>query len=269
MSNVSEVRTEAVASPPLRAVPLSKINRHVSTAAQCNECCVKRHCLAAPADAKHVTELEALIDHWHPMKKNRRIIREGDPCNAVFLVRSGSVKTCQTLANGEEQITGFHFPGDMFGLDGLASKVHVNTAVTMETTSLCALPLQRLLSCQHEWVGVEQRFFLLLSELLNRKDNHSMILSKNIAHERIAAFLLDLAQRFEHRRLSSLCFYLPMSRTDVSRYLGLSGESVSRGFTRLEQDRVVKTRGRMIEIIDTSVLATLAGMMPEPQRQLA
>lgn len=270
MSSLSEIGVKAAACPPLSAVSFDKVTRHSSTAAHCNECCVKRLCLAASADTHDLNELETLIDHWRPMSKERYVTRQGDPFNAVFLVRSGSVKTFQTLANGEEKITGFHFPGEIFGLDGLPGKVHVNTAVTMETTSLCALPPQRLLSRQHEFVAVEQRLLLLLSELLNRKDNHSLMLSKNRAHERLAAFLLDLSQRYERRHLSSSCFSLPMSRTDVSRYLGLSLESVSRAFALLERDNVVTPSGRMIEIVDRYALELLAGItIPEPQCEIA
>ncbi|MGI9289019.1 MAG: cyclic nucleotide-binding domain-containing protein, partial [Pseudomonadales bacterium] len=251
MSNLSDIRAGTVASPSLRTVPFNKTTRHRSTAVHCDRCCMQRFCLAADTDTSQLAELDTLIDHWHPMTKETHIVREGDAFNTVFLVRSGSVKTCQTLANGEEQITGFHFPGEIFGLDGLADKVHVNTAVTMETTSLCSLPLQRLLSRRRELVGVELRLLLLLSELLNRKDNHSLMLSKNRAHERLAAFLLDLSHRFGRRHLSSLCFSLPMSRTDVSRYLGLSLESISRAFALLEKDHVINPRGRLIEIIDS------------------
>ncbi|MGI9292345.1 MAG: cyclic nucleotide-binding domain-containing protein [Pseudomonadales bacterium] len=269
MSNLSEIRVPATTSSPLRAVPFNNTNCHRSTVVHCNECCMKRHCLAASTDVGDLAELETLIEHWHPMPKERHVMREGDRFNAVFLVRSGSVKTYQTLANGEELITGFYFPGEIFGLDGLADKVHVDTAVTMETTSLCSLPLQRLLSRQPQFVGVEQRLLLLLSELLNRKDSHSSMLSKNRAHERLAAFLLDLSHRFERRRLSSLCFSLPMSRTDVSHYLGLSLESVSRAFGLLEKDRVIKPSGRVIEIIDSYELESLAGVVHEQRRQLA
>lgn len=263
------LKTEAVASAATRTISLNKIVRHPSAAVSCEECCMQRLCLAANIDGHDLAALESLIDHWHPMPKDRHIVREGDVFNAVFLVRSGSVKTCKTLANGEEHITGFYFPGEMFGLDGLAGNLHANTAVTMETTSLCALPLQRLSSHQTGGAGVGQRLLLLLSELLNRKDEHAMMLSKNKAHERIASFLRDLSFRFERRRLSSVCFYLPMSRTDVSRYLGLSVESVSRAFARLEKDGVIKSNGRMIEIVDSYALTSLAGAMLEPQRQFA
>ncbi|MGI9285919.1 MAG: cyclic nucleotide-binding domain-containing protein [Pseudomonadales bacterium] len=262
-------KTEAVGSTAMGSVALNKVVRHPSAAVSCDECCMQRLCLAANTNSHDFAALEALIDHWHPMPKDRHIVREGDAFNAVFLVRSGSVETCQTLANGEEHITGFYFPGEIFGLDGLASKVHVNTAVTMETTSLCALPLRRLASRQAAVVDVDQRLLLLLSELLNRKDNHAMMLSKNKAHERIASFLRDISLRFERRRLSSVCFCLPMSRTDVSRYLGLSVESVSRAFARLEKDGVIKSNGRLIEIVDSYALTLLAGTILEPQRQFA
>ncbi len=269
MSSFSEIQAGVVASTKLNAVPINNVERHAARSVHCNACCMQRLCLAADCNADDMSELEKLIDHWHPMPKERYIVREGDPFDGVFLVRSGSVKTCQTLANGEEKITGFHFPGEIFGLEGLSGNNHMHTAVTMETTSVCMLPLQRLVSRRQQLPAVERRLLLLLSELLNRKDEHSSMLSKNRADERLAVFLLELSGRFERRHLSSVCFCLPMSRTDVSRYLGLSLESVSRAFALLEKAQLIKPNGRMIEITDKSALASLAGAVLESQREIA
>ena len=268
MSNLAGI-TAASGVSTLNAVTIDNSHHYSSKSVHCAACCTQRLCLAADCNADDVTELEKLIDHWHPMRKERYIVREGDPFHGVFLVRSGSVKTCQTLVNGEEQITGFHFPGEIFGLEGFSGKTHSNAAITMETTSLCKLPLKRLVSHGQEVFTVESRFLLLLSELLNRKDDRSSMLSKHKAHERLAVFLLDLSARFERRHLSSCCFYLPMSRTDVSRYLGLSLESVSRAFTSLEKNQVIKPNGRIIEITDKLALASLAGAAHESQREPA
>lgn len=269
MSSLSELEVKAPAANPLNAVTLKGSHCQPAKSVHCHQCCMKRLCMAADSSSLELPEIDKLIDHWHPMPKERYIVREGDAFNGIFLVRSGSVKTCQTLANGEEQITGFHFPGEIFGLDGLSSQAHVNTAITMETTSLCVLPWQRLLSRRQDLPKIEWRFMLLLSDLLNRKDGHSSMLSKNRAYERLAAFLLELSCRFERRHLSSLCFSLPMSRTDVSRYLGLSLESVSRAFAFLEKHKVIKPSGRMVEIIDKVALESLAGAVNESRRETA
>ncbi len=263
MFRLSEGAANAVTANFSRAVPIDTASR--TRTVHCDACCMQHLCLGSDSKAIDVAEFETLIDHCHPIPKERYIAREGDPFEGVFLVRSGSVKTCQTLANGEEHITGFHFPGEIFGLDGLSSNSHINNAISMETTSLCSLPLQRMLSNRKTTSTIEIRFLLLISELLNRKDEHSSMLSKNRAHERLAAFLLDLSCRFERRRLSSLCFSLPMSRTDVSRYLGLSLESVSRAFALLEKDRLIKTTGRVLEIKDKLALASLAGVAQQAE----
>ncbi len=269
MFRLSESTVNAAAATPTNAVPIANARCHAARAVHCNQCCMQHLCLGANSEATHVAEFETLIDHWHPMPKERYITREGDPFEGVFLVRSGSVKTCQTLANGEEHITGFHFPGEIFGLGGLSSNAYVSSAISMETTSLCVLPVPRMLSNRKAESAVEIRFLLLISELLNRKDEHASMLSKNRAHERLAAFILDLSCRFERRHLSSLCFSLPMSRTDVSRYLGLSLESVSRAFALLEKNRLIESNGRMLEIVDKSALESLIGVAQESQRETA
>ncbi len=269
MSSLAGITVDPAVPTPINAVQLNSSKCHAARSVRCDACWMQRLCLTAGSNAVNVSRLEKLIDHWRAMPKEKYIVREGDPFSGIFLVRSGSVKTCQTLVNGEEQITGFHFPGEIFGLEGLFGNMHTNTAVTMETTSLCMLPLKRLLSRRQELLAVEPRFLLLLSELLNRKDDRSVMLSKLRAHERLAVFLWDLSARFERRRLSSSCFYLPMSRTDVSRYLGLSLESVSRAFALLEKDQLIKPNGRTIEITDKLALASLAGAVYESQREIA
>lgn len=269
MFGQSECAVDAVAATELDTVPIDNFRHRIARSVQCKVCCTQCVCVGADTDAADVAKFEKLIDHWPPVPKEKYIAREGDPFEGVLLVRSGSVKTCQTLSNGEEHITGFYFPGEVFGLDGFANSSHVNSVITMETTSLCLLPLQRFLSGQPGKPSIEVRFLELLSELLKRKDNHALMLAKNRAHERLAAFIMDLSRRFERRHLSALCLSLPMSRTDVSRYLGLSLESVSRSFAVLEKDRLIKSNGRTIEITDKLALAVLAGGPQASQRKTA
>ncbi len=267
MPGLSECKANVAASSATNTVTIDNARRRVTKSVHCRFCCTQCLCFGADTDGVVAAKLDKLIDHCSPLPKERFIVREGDPFDGVLLVRSGSVKTCQTLANGEEHITGFHFPGEIFGVDGLANSLHANSAITMETTSLCRLPLRCLTSHQPETPSIEMRFLVLLSELLKRKDDHSSMLAKNRAHEKLAAFILDLSHRFERRHLSALCLSLPMSRTDMSRYLGLSLESVSRSFALLEKDQLVKCNGRKIEIIDKLALTALAGGVQVSQRK--
>jgi CRP/FNR family transcriptional regulator len=226
----------------------------------CADCCMKRLCIVSGSEDGEEAGNEKLVNHWHPMAKRRHVFREGDVFRSLFFIRSGSLKSYQTLENGEEQVTGFHFPGEVLGFDGISDSTHRNAAVAMETTSVCEIPFRRLFAEHGNAVAMEQRFLSLLSESFNRKDLHSLMLTKNKAHERIAAFLMDLSQSFARRRLSADSFPLPMFRAEIANYMGLTTESVSRVFSRFNREGVVTSSGHHIEIDNPQALAAYAGM---------
>ena len=82
------------------------------------------------------------------------------------------------------------------------------------------------------------------------------------AEERLAAFLLNLAQRLEARGFSANSLVLRMTREDIGTYLGLKLETVSRCFSRLHDDGLLKVRQRQIEILDRPALEALASGPP-------
>lgn len=225
----------------------------------CIDCCMKKLCITAGSDDSALREIDKLVVHWHPMERGRHIFREGDRFTQAFVVRSGAVKTYQTHENGEEQITGFMLPGDVLGLEGLSQSIHSNGAVALETTSVCAIPMNNLFSSLPSARIAERQVFSLLSEAMDRKDTLTKILAMNKAHERIAAFLVDVSERQAHRNLSENQFSLAMSRSDIARYLGLSQESVSRAFAKLIREKVIECEGRSVKLSDSVTLRQIAG----------
>lgn len=235
----------------------------------CSNCCMRNLCIAAGTEDSALPEIDKMVVHWHPMARGKHVFRQKEAFKQAFIVRSGAVKTYQTLENGEEQITGFMLPGDVFGLEGLAGQQHLNGAIALETTSVCAIPLQNLFRINVEARVAERQILTLLSESMLRKDAHSMMLAMNKAHERIAAFLLDISDRFWRRGLSAREFTLAMSRSDISRYLGMSQETVSRAFAKLIGDNLIDAEGRNIKLLHPSALRQLSGYRLEPQMQKA
>ncbi len=225
----------------------------------CTSCCMRNLCIAAGTEDSFLPEIDKLVVHWHPMARGRHIFREGDEFKQPFVVRSGAVKTYQTLENGEEQITGFMLPGDVFGLEGLAALQHANGAIALETSSVCAIPLQNLFKINVEARVAERQVLMLLSESMLRKDSHAMMLAMNKAHERISAFLLDISDRLHRRGLAAHDFSLPMSRSDIGRFLGMSQETVSRAFAKLIRDKLIESNGRNIKLVNPGTLGKLSG----------
>ena len=119
-----------------------------------------------------------LKNHRHPdrtLKSNRgiksgeHVFREGDIFNALNVVRSGSVKSYLISNDGEEQVLGFYLPGDVFGLDGSEEHGRMSSAVTLETSTVCRLPIEDL-----DETSITKQLLKLTSSQLLR--DHNLIL---------------------------------------------------------------------------------------------
>ena len=187
-------------------------------------------------------------------RKGEHVFREGDVGDAFYVVRSGSVKSYMLTEDGEEQVLGFYLPGDVFGLDKDDQQVHLTSAVTLETTSLCRFPTSYL---SEKTVGAN---LLKITAEQMRRDHHLVLmLARKDADGRIASFLDDLARRYRARGYSGCAFQLSMSRQDIACYLGLAVETVSRTLTRFQESGVLSVNRREVEILDLKMLRKLAG----------
>ena len=101
----------------------------------------------------------------------------------------------------------------------------------------------------------QEELFRLLSADIGKA---SLLSGDYSADERLAAFLLGIADRFAARGYSSRVFRLAMSRTDIANYLRLAPETVSRVLRRLQRERLIRVAGREVELLDRAALAALA-----------
>lgn len=241
---------------PMRAAPSNT----------CADCALNPVCLPPAMPDDELFELEELIDRRRPIARGKPLFRQGDPFETVFAVRTGAIKTCITLPDGAEQITGFYLPGELVGLDGIAQQRHVSTAIALESTAVCALPFDQLEALAGQKPPLQRHLFKVLSEEIHSDQQLLLLLGKRSAEARLAAFLISLSSRYKRRRLSENRFSLPMSRTDIGNHLGLAIETVSRLFGRLQQTGVLEMNGRDIAIVDRAALCQLAEPR-EPEEQ--
>ena len=123
---------------------------------------------------------------------------------------------------------------------------------------MCEVPFDQLTDVAAQLPGLQQQLLRVIGHSLNRDHDHMGMLVRRQANERIALFLHGLGERFRQIGQSPTQFKLPMSREDVARYLGLALETVSRGFTRLQEDGVIDVHGRRVEVLDMDELKRLA-----------
>jgi CRP/FNR family transcriptional regulator len=224
---------------------------------RCNEC---RHASDCPmmtessARAEHAVNSRVRVIH-----DQDRIHRAGEPMDAVYRVRSGTVKTSITGRDGEEQVTGFYGPGEWIGLDALGDTRHRSDAVALETVSMCAIPYQQLRDHMSHSPHATRLFVGAVSERLARKERMHLILARDGAARRLAGFLLDLCERRDEVGLDSDHVSLPMSRGEIASYLALAVETVSRLLTRMQRAGTIQVHRNYLVVVDRPGLAQAAG----------
>ena len=235
----------------------------------CAHCSLQQLCLPAGISPQELKQLDDIVRRRRPVERGERLYRPGDPLNAVYVARDGAFKTVSISEEGEEQVVGFHIPGELIGLDALGEGVHRCEAVALTTANVCEVPFDQLASVAAQLPSLQQQLLRVIGQSVGRDQDHLGILVRRQAGERIALFLHGLSERYRNIGQSATQFKLPMSREDIAHYLGLALETVSRGFTRLQEDGVIEVVGRRIDIRNPAELKRLAHSAEheEPRRR--
>jgi CRP/FNR family transcriptional regulator, anaerobic regulatory protein len=226
----------------------------------CGNCRLNSICLPLTLEDDDIVQLDDIIQRSKPLQKGQHLYREGDEFQSVYAVRSGTLKAYKTTDDGREQVTGFYFPGEIVGMDGISKNVHDSSAKTLETAAVCEIPFSSLSRLSTLMPNLQHHFFQLMSQRITEDQVLITLLSKNSADERVAALLLSISTRNARRKLSATHFRLPMSRVDIGNYLGLTVETVSRVFSRMQKLNILRVDNKEIEILDTQAMRDMANV---------
>lgn len=224
----------------------------------CQHCSLSNLCLPLALERDDMDHLDEVVNRDRIFTRGERVFTQSEPFRSCFAVKSGAIKTSVITEAGDEQITGFFMPGELVGLDSMGDENHASTAKALERTSVCEIPVEQLERLVQTLPGLQHHMFHLMSQEIRNSQQLSVLLSKNTAEERIAALLLSLSSRFQRRRLSPTHFNLPMARNDIANFLGLAVETVSRVFTRFQNQGLIRARGRDIELLELQALQSMA-----------
>jgi CRP/FNR family transcriptional regulator len=167
----------------------------------------------------------------------------------------GSLKSSVTSEDAREQVTGFNMAGDMVGFDGMGTDAHACDVVALEDTEVCVFPYSRIEELAETMPALRRHFYRLMSCEIVRKHGSMLMLGSMQADERLATFLLDLADRFERRGYSSREFMLRMTRAEIGSYLGLTLETVSRVMSQFTRDGLIALSGvKQVRLTDLARL---------------
>lgn len=216
----------------------------------CASCRLSRICLPIAIAAEDVVQLDEIVERGKPLSKGDFVYRQNDSFNAVYAVRSGALKTYRITANGEQQVTGFYLPGEIFGVDGIANNQHASTAVALDTSAVCEIPFTQLENLSLKLPSLQRHFFQILSQEIADDQRLLTLVNKNRADERLAAFLLSISARNAKNGLSSQAFILPMPRADIACFLGLTIETISRVFSKFKKAGLIAVDGRAVDVLD-------------------
>ncbi len=224
----------------------------------CKDCGIYGLCREVNGPEVDLSLPETIVKSRRLLKRGELLFRVGDPKRSVYAIRSGSIKSYVTTADGRVQITGFHISGELLGLGAVVADHMTSEARVLETTMVCEVPLDVLkLYCEQTPRVRKQVINIMGSELLDNQEL-MLLLGKKNAEERLATFLLGFSRRFQKRNYSPFTFNLSMSRSDIGNYLGMAEETVCRVFTRFQDDGLLTTQRRQVRIHDLARLKAIA-----------
>jgi CRP/FNR family transcriptional regulator, anaerobic regulatory protein len=201
--------------------------------------------------------IASITRHQRALRKGEYLYHMGDTLTSLHIIRSGSIKTSRLTTDGRIQVIGFHVSGDVIGVDAICAMQHPSNAVALEPTELCVIPyfwLEELAQNQRE---LQRGLLQLLSREIVRDEELLLMLGRQNAEARLASCLLNLSSRAPAGNGDGRHLTLSMSRQDLADYLGLAVETVSRLFSRLQEQGILQVSNRRIHLLDRARLEIL------------
>jgi CRP/FNR family transcriptional regulator len=238
------------AAPLRRATSAAKTRARTDDAAdhnraRCSACNLRDLCLPSGLGEEQSAAFSDNAYTRRRVKRGDTLYRLGEEFNAIYAVRAGFFKSSVVLEDGRDQVTGFHMAGEIVGMDGIGTERHASDVIALEDSEVCIIPYARL-----EEAGMQRQLHKAMSRELVRDQGVMMLLGTMRAEERLATFLLNLSTRFVARGFSQSEFHLRMTREEIGSYIGLSLETVSRLFSRFQEDGLIAVRQKHIVIHD-------------------
>jgi CRP/FNR family transcriptional regulator, anaerobic regulatory protein len=223
----------------------------------CSSCNLRELCLPVGMSPEQLDRLDALVATRRAVSRGDALFHVGDGFASLYAVRTGFFKTCVASEDGRDQVTGFHMAGELLGLDGIGTERHTCDAVALEDSQVCIIPYRQLEDLARELSDLQRHFHRIMSREIVRDHGVMLLLGSMQTEERLAAFLLNLTQRLRTRGFSATSLVLRMTREEIGSYLGLKLETVSRAFSKFQEDGMLEVKQRQIRVLDPDGLQAL------------
>jgi len=225
--------------------------------ARCRDCSLQELCLPLGLSQEEMERVDELVSQRKRAGRGEALYHSEDPFDAIYSVRHGFFRTDVLLEDGHSYITGFYMTGEIIGMDGISTGKYSCSAVALEDSEVCVIPYQRLETLACEVRSLQQHIHRIMSREIVRDQSMMLLLGSMSSGERLAAFLLNLSERFDARGHSPVNFHLRMTREEIGRYLGLKIETISRTFTRFQEEGLMEVRHKHVRLLDVPRLRHL------------
>ena len=225
----------------------------------CHACSLYSLCLPLGLNNQDLVKLDSIIERSQNYKRGHALFNTEQAFKSLFVVRSGSFKTTISAAGGRDQVTGFYFPGEFIGLDAIHQQNYQSNAKSLESSSVCELPFDNMEELGKGMPQLQIQMLTRISKELAGDKSFMLLLGKKTADEKLATFLLSLSKRFQKRGFSATEFQLSMSRSDIANHLGLAVETISRLFSRFQEEGLISVAGKTLSMNDIEKLRQLCG----------
>lgn len=187
-----------------------------------------------------------IVESRGPYRPGDCLFQRGDPFGALYAVRSGTVKIRQPGGDGREQVGAFYLPGDVIGLRAVHPGRHPYDAIALDTTYVCRYPFRAVCGVAARRADVQAHLLGLLGRELHTSQ---CLAAGHSAEARVAAFLVQLGERYARCGQSATAYRLRMSRADIGNYLRLANETVTRVLARFRSRRWIRLRAHQVELL--------------------
>ncbi len=236
----------------------------METGCHCNRCmdrlCMHKVPILSSLNKDDLEKIADLITH-HIFKKGEILFREGDRMDSIVIIHEGSAKAYKTTSDGREQILYVFTDGDFFGEQNLFRNHYVSyTVEALQTLKTCHLSKTQFQQLLYSFPEIAVKIIDELGSRMTRLETALQTMGVRNVDNRIGGILMEFAAKYGTEESSGTVIHLPLSREGIANYLGVARETVSRKFSQLESEGVIRSRNnKEILILDPEALQSLAG----------
>ena len=221
----------------------------------CGFCSLRDLCWPTGLEPSKLARLHSMIRRSGSLPVGNHLFGVGERFTAIYAVRSGCIKSYSIGADGHELVHGFHLRGEVFGFDAVHPDRHRCNAVILKSSSVCFIPYQDIARLSVEFHGLHNQVLRVMSREFSKQIRFA---EGSDATQRIAAFLMDAHSRLYQLGAAEHEFRLPMSREDISNYLGIAPETLSRLIAKLHRKGLIDVNRRRIRLLNPVRLGLMA-----------